>query len=100
MTNAVIEAKAREYREYKRIAEEMQALADSIADELKAATLENGKAEETKAGRKITLIVGEYKLSLSDNTRKDIDKKRLEAEYSDIYNSLLKEIAYKRFTVA
>ena len=33
----MLEARIREYREYKRMIEEMQALADSIADELKAA---------------------------------------------------------------
>jgi len=58
-----LEAKVKEYREMKRLAEEAQAVADAIADELKAAMTEAG---ETK------LIIGEYKLSYTDCMRKDI----------------------------
>ncbi len=91
MSNNELAAKVKEYREYKRLAEEMQALADSIADELKAAMTEQG-AEK--------LIVGEYKLSYTECTRKDIDKKRLEAEHAELYASYIKESSYKRFLVS
>jgi predicted phage-related endonuclease len=86
-----LESKIREYREMKRLAEEAQAAADSIADELKAEMNAQGTSK---------LIVGEYKLSYSTVTRKDIDKKRLEAERADIYSAYLKETSYKRFAVA
>jgi len=89
MTN--MEAKIREYREYKRMAEEMQAIADAIADELKAAMTEAG---ETK------MIVGEYKLSYSDCTRRDIDKKALAADHADIFAAYTRQTSYKRFSVA
>ncbi|GHU43923.1 hypothetical protein FACS1894111_10350 [Clostridia bacterium] len=86
-----MEERIREYREMKRLAEESQALADAIADELKAAMNEAGESK---------LIVGEYKLSYTDCTRKDIDKKALAMEHSDIYAAYLKETTYKRFSVA
>ena len=38
-------AKIREYREFKRLAEEAQAAADSIADEIKAAMTEAGESK-------------------------------------------------------
>ena len=83
--------KIKEYREYKRMIEELQELADSIADEL--------KAEMTAAGQD-KIIVGEYKLSYIDCIRTDLDKKRLEADHSDIYAAYLRETTYKRFSVA
>ena len=49
----MLEAKIREYREMKRLAEEAQAMADSLADEIKAAMAEAGESKMT---------VGEYKL--------------------------------------
>ena len=88
MTN--LEAKAREYREYKRMIEEMQALADSLADEIKAAMTEAGESK---------LIVGEYKLSYIEAKRETLDKKRLEADLGDL-TEYTKVTTYKRFSVA
>lgn len=85
-----MEEKIRQYREYKRLAEEAQAIADSLADELKAELTAQGQTK---------LIVGEYKVSYTDCIRKDIDKKALQADYSDIYNQYVKETSYKRFSV-
>ena len=89
MTN--LESKIKEYREFKRLAEEAQAAADSIADELKAAMQEAGQDKMT---------VGEYKVSYTDCTRRDIDKKALQNDHADIYDAYLKESTYKRFSVA
>jgi predicted phage-related endonuclease len=86
-----METKIREYREMKRLAEEAQAAADSLADEIKAAMTEAGESK---------MIVGEYKLSYTDCVRRDIDKKRLEAEHKALYDAYLKESTYKRFSVA
>ena len=91
MTRIELESKAKEYREMKRMADEAQAVADTLADELKAAMTESGESKKT---------VGEYKISYTDCTRKDIDKKRLEAVHPDIYATYLKETTYKRFQVA
>jgi len=89
MTN--LQEKIKEYREYARMIEEMEELKSAIADELKAAMQEAGQDK---------MIIGEYKLSYTDCTRKDIDKKRLEADHGDIYTAYLKETTYKRFSVA
>lgn len=88
MTN--LQDKIREYREYARMIEEMEALKDAIADELKVAMTEAGQDK---------MIVGEYKLSYTDCTRKDLDKKRLEADLGDL-SEYTKVTIYKRFSVA
>ena len=67
MTN--LQEKIREYRELKRMAEEAQAMADAIADELKAAMTEAGESK---------MVVGEYKLSYTEAKRETLDKKRLQ----------------------
>ena len=86
-----LNAKIKEYREFKRLAEEAQAMADAIADELKAIMTQTGESK---------MIIGEYKLSYSDCTRKDIDKKALEADHAEIYSAYLRETTYKRFSVS
>ena len=89
--NANIIETIRQYREYKRMMEEITNITDSLADELKAYMVEAGQDK---------MIIGEYKLSYTDITRIDIDRKRLEAEYNDIFNELSKETTYKRFLVS
>ena len=89
MTN--LQDKIREYKEYARMIEEMEALKNAIADEL--------KAEMTATGQD-KMIIGEYKLNYIDCTRRDIDKKRLEAEHKALYDAYIKETTYKRFSVA
>ena len=86
-----VESRIKEYREYKRLAEEALAAAESIADELKALMSEAGRDRWN---------VGEYKLSWCEYTRKDLDKKRLEADHGDIYAAYLRESTYKKFLVA
>jgi predicted phage-related endonuclease len=88
MTN--LEIRIREYREYARMIEEMEALKDAIADELKAAMNEAGESK---------MIVGEYKLSYTDAKRETLDKKRLEADLGDL-TEYTKITTYKRFQVA
>ena len=85
-----LESKIKEYRELKRMAEEAQAMADAIADEL--------KAEMAAAGQE-KLIVGEYKLSYSEARRETLDKKRLEADLGDL-SEYTKVTTYRRFSVA
>ncbi len=88
MTN--LESKIREYREYKRMIEELEDLAGAIADELKAAMIEAGKDK---------MIVGEYKLTYTDATRSTLDRKRLEADLGDL-SEYTKATTYKTFRVS
>jgi hypothetical protein len=85
-----MEGKSKEYREMKRMAEEAQAAADAIADELKSAMLEAGKEK---------MVIGEYKLSYTDTKRETLDKKRLEADLGDLAE-YTKTTVYKVFKVA
>ena len=86
----MLENKIREYRELKRMAEEAQAMADTIADEIKAAMNEAGESK---------MIVGEYKLSYTETKRETLDKKRLEADLGDL-TEYTNTTYYKRFAVA
>ena len=86
----MLESKIREYREMKRLAEEAQTAADSLADEIKAAMTEAGESKMT---------VGEYKLSYTEATRETLDKKRLEQDLGDL-TAYTKITTYKRFAVA
>jgi len=88
--NALTE-KIREYREYKRMIEELTNLTDSIADELKTFMTDAGQDK---------MIIGEYKLSYTEHTRRDLDKKLLAEDYNEIYNDYLIETTYKRFQVS
>ena len=90
MTNHELEVKIREYREMKRLAEEAQAAADSLADELKAAMTAAGESK---------LTVGEYKLSYTEAKRETLDKKRLEADLGSL-EEYTKTTHYKVFKVA
>ena len=90
MTNRELEAKIREYKDMKRLVEEAQAVADKLADELKAAMTAAGASK---------LTVGEYKLSYTDATRETLDKKRLEADMGDL-SEYAKVTTYKVFKVA
>ena len=91
MSQQEIITKCKEYREYKRMAEELLNLAESIGDDLKAYMQETGESK---------LIVGEYKLSYTEVKRSDIDKKQLQADHAELYASYLKETSYKRFLVS
>jgi len=83
--------KIREYKEYTRMMEELTALKDAIASDLKAMMTEAGESK---------MVIGEYKLSYTEATRTDIDKKRLQAEHEELYSQYLKESKYMRFAIA
>ncbi len=85
-----MESKIKEYRAYRRMIEELEALSAAIADELKAAMVEAGKEK---------MIIGEYKLSYSDVQRRTLDQKRLEADLGDL-SEYMRVTTYKRFSVA
>ena len=91
MSQKDLTVKIREYREYHRMIEEMQAIKEAIADELKAYMQEAGESK---------MIIGEYKLSYTEVKRTEIDKKRFQAENADLYALYSKELAYMRFLVS
>jgi len=91
MSQQDLTLKIREYREYHRMIEEMQAIKEAIADELKSYMNDAGESK---------MIIGEYKLSYTEVKRVDIDKKRLQAEHAELYEAYLKETAYMRFLVS
>ena len=88
--NALIE-KIHEYKEYSAMISELQALTEAIADELKSYMTETNQER---------VIIGQYQISFKECIRKDVDRKRLENEYGEIYAELLKETTYKRFQVS
>ena len=84
------EGKAREYREYKRMIEEIDAIASGIADEIKAAMVAEGKNK---------LTVGEYKISYTDVKSSRLDQQKLKAILGDLSPYMMVS-TYKRFCVA
>ena len=86
-----IETKCVEFKKWKRLAEEAEALADSIGDELKALMTEAGKEK---------MIAGAFKLSYTDVSRTDLDKKKLKEEEEAIFEKYSYSTIYKRFTVS
>lgn len=87
---AELEKKIREYREYKRMIEELEEQAAAVADEIKAAMVEAGQER---------MVVGEYKLAYFDVTRTTLDTQRLEADLGDL-SEYKKTTTYKQFRVA
>jgi len=80
----------REFRELKRMSEELLQIADTIADELKAHMIETN---QTKA------IIGEYRISYNEVTRTSIDKKRLKKEQEEIFAEYSYITRYKKLLV-
>jgi hypothetical protein len=78
--------KIREYKEYSAMIDELSNLKDTIADELKSLMTTTGQDR---------LTIGQYTISYTDCSRRDIDKKSLQANYNEIYNGLLN--AAKKF---
>ena len=83
--------KIREYKECSAMIKELEAIKDALADQLKA---------ELKAAGLDTMAVGEHKMSYTETSRRDIDKKALANQHADLYAQYLKETTYKRFIVA
>jgi predicted phage-related endonuclease len=91
MLSIELTERIKEYKEYSAMIEELSILKDAIADELKALMVATDQSKMT---------IGQYTLTYSDCSRRDIDKKALANEHNEIYNAYLKESFYKRFTVS
>ena len=90
MKLAEMEAKIREYKQFKREAEQYEEFAQAIASELKQAMEAEGLT---------SAIVGEYKLTFSDSKRESLDKARLIQDLGDL-SDYTKTTFYKTFRVA
>ncbi len=91
MTYKELEAKAKELKELKLMAEE---LADQIAE------LENEVKAEMTAENKDTLLLGTVKITWKSYTSSRFDSKAFKSTHSELYTQYCKEIVSKRFTVA
>lgn len=78
-----------EYRENKRLIEELEAMNDSIKSDIIAIM-----------GDRETVTEGSTKAMLKTVTSSRIDSKALKREHPDIAQAYTKETSYKRFTIA
>lgn len=91
MTYKELEAKAKELKELKMMAEE---LADQIAE------LEGEVKAEMAAENKDTLLLGTVKITWKAYTSNRFDSKSFKATHEELYKQYCKEMVTKRFTVA
>lgn len=83
-----LERKVNEYREYKRMAEELEQLRDSLRNEI--ITMMQGAPE---------VVAGACKVMYKDVQSVRLDSKLLQAAHPDIYAECSKKTVYKRFSV-
>lgn len=83
-----LERKVNEYREYKRMAEELEQLRDSLRNEI--ITMMQGAPE---------VVAGACKVMYKDVQSVRLDSKLLQAAHPDIYAECSKRTTYKRFSV-
>ena len=83
-----LERKVNEYREYKRMAEELEQLRDILRDEIIA--MMQGAPE---------VVAGACKVMYKDVQSVRLDSKLLQAAHPDIYAECSKRTTYKRFSV-
>lgn len=88
MTTKELETLCNQYRELKRMQEELAAEVDAVADQLKTAM---GDAE--------TLIVGSCKLSYKTVTSVRLDSTALKKALPDVAARFSKSTTYRRFSV-
>jgi predicted phage-related endonuclease len=91
MTNQELQAKIREYREYKLLADEATATADGIADEIKAHMNAEGTDE-----LKVDIFVVRYKPVTSSR----FDSGAFKKTHGELFSQYSKETTSRRFTVA
>ena len=89
MSEHELTAKIKELREMQRLAEEAQAIAESLKDEIKAIM---GDTEELKAG--------EYKVTWKPVKSSRLDTAALKKAMPDLVERFTKATTTRRFTVA
>ena len=90
MANNEMKLMIKELKEYKLLKEEAEARIAELETQLKA---------EMKAAETDSMMVDEYKLTLTMVTTQRVDAKALKAEKPDIYEEYAKASTYERFTV-
>ena len=83
-----LERKVNEYREYKRMAEELEQLRDSLRDEI--ISMMQGAPE---------VVAGACKVMYKDVQSVRLDSKLLKTLHPDIYAECSSKTIYKRFSV-
>ena len=83
MFNQELQDMARKYRKYKRLEEEAKLIKNKAWDDI---------IEYLEGIGEYTVIVGEYKISLSQSSRTDLQLKELEAAYPDVFRTCIQQI--------
>ena len=91
MTNMEIQAKAKELRELKAMAEELTAEITSLEDEIKA---------ELTARCVEEVVAGEYKIRWTTVTSNRFDSTTFKKVLPDLYSQYCKPTVSRRFSVA
>lgn len=91
MTINEIESKAKELRELKRMADDLDAEINALEDELKA----HMTAENTD-----TVIAGEYKITWKETVSTRVDTTALKKALPEVVQKFLKTTVTRRFLVA
>lgn len=91
MTNENLIKKARELKELKAMADELEGEIKAIENEIKAEMTDRNETE---------LKVDVYKISYKDVNSTKFDTKGFKEIYNDLYKEYSKPYTYKRFSVA
>lgn len=89
MDKKALEALARQYKQYKRMEDELKAELDKLADAIKAQVAPGA-----------SVIVGEYKISLASVTQSRIDATALRRDMPDVADAYSKDSSYQRLTIS
>lgn len=89
MDKKALEALARQYKQYKRMEDELKAELDKLAEAIKA---------QVPAGAPV--IAGEYKISLASVTQSRIDATALRRDMPSVADKYSKETSYERLTIS
>lgn len=91
MSQNEIVAKIKQLKEWEAILEEAQTEVEALRDSIKAAMLERGTEE---------LQVGTYIVRWTSVLSNRFDSTAFKKEYAELYQSFIKQVASRRFTIA
>ena len=91
MSTNELQAKVKELKELKIMADELAAEISSIEDEIKAVMLQQGKDE---------IITNEYKIRYRTMTTSRFDTAAFKKNYAELYNAYTRQIQTRRFSIA
>ena len=89
MDKNALEALARQYKQYKRMEDELKAELDKLADAIKA-----------QVAPGVPVIAGEYKISLANVSQSRIDATALRRDYPGVAEAYSKDSSYQRLTIS